>query len=67
MGWENLPEPVTRLGEWKVGRGGVELIVGGVNVELSAGADVWCKGRDRPLPTPSSPSLLSKADLLRWT
>lgn len=39
MRWENLPEPVTRLGEWKVGRGGVELIVGGVNVELSAEAD----------------------------
>jgi len=27
-------------GEWKVGRGGVELIVGGVNVELSAIADL---------------------------
>lgn len=44
MGRENLPEPVAGLGEWKVGRGGVAVIVGGVNVELSAGAvahDHW--------------------------
>lgn len=38
---------------WGNGRsaGGVAVIVGGVNVELSAGADSHVKSRELPLPT----------------